>query len=61
MNVKFGVHTGLQHTSIDDLRELWTRIEALGFDVRGDAERLDRSAVRGVVARDGEFQSGFVL
>ncbi len=32
MNVKFGVHTGLQHTSIADLRELWTRIEALGFD-----------------------------
>jgi F420-dependent oxidoreductase-like protein len=32
VNVKFGVHTGLQHTSIADLRELWTRIEALGFD-----------------------------
>jgi F420-dependent oxidoreductase-like protein len=32
MNVKFGVHTGLQHTSIAELRELWPRIEALGFD-----------------------------
>ncbi len=32
MKVKFGVHTGLQHTSIADLRELWARIEALGFD-----------------------------
>jgi F420-dependent oxidoreductase-like protein len=26
------VHTGLQHTSIAELTELWTRIEALGFD-----------------------------
>ena len=32
MDVRFGVHTGLQHTSVDDLRDLWTRIEALGFD-----------------------------
>ena len=32
MDVKFGVHTGLQHTSIAELRELWARIEALGFD-----------------------------
>jgi len=27
-----GVHTGLQRTSIADLRDLWTRIEAAGFD-----------------------------
>src|SRR5215211_4986030 len=27
-----GVHTGLQRTSIADLRDLWTRIETLGFD-----------------------------
>jgi F420-dependent oxidoreductase-like protein len=26
------VHTGLQHTSIPELRELWTRIETIGFD-----------------------------
>jgi F420-dependent oxidoreductase-like protein len=32
MSVRFGVHTGLQHTSIAELRELWARIEALGFD-----------------------------
>ena len=32
MNVRFGVHAGLQHTSIAELRELWTRLEALGFD-----------------------------
>lgn len=28
----FGVHTGLQNTTIDDLRGLWARVEALGFD-----------------------------
>lgn len=28
----FGVHTGLQNTSIDELRDLWTRIEDHGFD-----------------------------
>ncbi len=28
----FGVHTGLQNTTIDELRDLWTRIEDLGFD-----------------------------
>ena len=32
MTVRFGVHTGLQHTSIDDLQPLWRRIEELGFD-----------------------------
>jgi F420-dependent oxidoreductase-like protein len=28
----FGVHTGLQNTTITELRDLWTRIEDLGFD-----------------------------
>lgn len=28
----YGVHTGLQHTSVDELRALWRRIEDLGFD-----------------------------
>ena len=28
----FGVHTGLQNTTIDELRDLWTRIEDHGFD-----------------------------
>jgi F420-dependent oxidoreductase-like protein len=32
MDVRFGVHTGLQHTNTDELRELWSRIETLGFD-----------------------------
>ena len=29
---RFGVHTGLQHTTAGELRLLWKRIEALGFD-----------------------------
>ena len=28
----FGVHTGLQNTTIAELRDLWTRIEDQGFD-----------------------------
>ena len=32
MDVRFGVHTGLQHTTIAELRDLWARIEAIGFD-----------------------------
>lgn len=28
----YGVHTGLQHTTTDELVELWRQIEALGFD-----------------------------
>ena len=28
----FGVHTGLQNTSVDELRAGWRRIEELGFD-----------------------------
>lgn len=27
----FGVHAGLQHTTADELRSVWRRIEALGF------------------------------
>ena len=30
--MRFGVHTGLQQTTADDLRSLWRRIEDLGFD-----------------------------
>lgn len=28
----YGVHTGLQHTTMDELVDLWQRIESLGFD-----------------------------
>lgn len=31
-NVRFGVHTGLQHTSYEALRPLWNRIDTIGFD-----------------------------
>ena len=27
----YGVHTGLQNTTVDELRSLWRRIEALGY------------------------------
>ena len=30
--MRFGVHTGLQNTSIAELRDLWHRIEAHGFE-----------------------------
>ena len=30
--MKFGVHTGLQNTTIGELQSLWRRIEDLGFD-----------------------------
>lgn len=29
---RFGVHTGLQHTSVAELQSLWQTIEQLGFD-----------------------------
>jgi F420-dependent oxidoreductase-like protein len=32
MTVRFGVHTGLQNTSLRELVPLWQRIEELGFD-----------------------------
>jgi F420-dependent oxidoreductase-like protein len=32
MDVRFGVHTGLQHTNTAELQDLWRRIETLGFD-----------------------------
>jgi len=31
MAITFGVHTGLQNTTTDELRALWHRIEDLGF------------------------------
>jgi F420-dependent oxidoreductase-like protein len=32
MTTRFGVHAGLQNTTVDELRDLWRRIEELGFD-----------------------------
>lgn len=30
--MRFGVHTGLQHCTTDELRSLWRHVEALGFE-----------------------------
>jgi F420-dependent oxidoreductase-like protein len=30
--VRFGVHTGLQHTTVDELRALWRTVEDHGYD-----------------------------
>lgn len=30
--VRFGVHAGLQNTTVDELASLWVRVEELGFD-----------------------------
>jgi len=43
---RFGVHTGLQHTSVAELHELWARIEELGFDW----DAIVDLKVRGIVA-----------
>jgi F420-dependent oxidoreductase-like protein len=32
MSPSFGVHTGLQHTTVDELRGLWRNAEEAGFD-----------------------------
>jgi len=32
MTTRFGVHAGLQNTTVEELRNLWRRIEELGFD-----------------------------
>jgi F420-dependent oxidoreductase-like protein len=32
MSPSFGVHAGLQNTTVDELRSIWTRAEDLGFD-----------------------------
>jgi len=32
VDVRFGVHAGLQNTSLAELQDLWRRIEELGFD-----------------------------
>ncbi len=32
MRIRFGVHTGLQNTTVAELKSLWARVEELGFD-----------------------------
>jgi F420-dependent oxidoreductase-like protein len=62
MDVRFGVHAGLQHTNTDELRDLWSRIEALGFewisiwdhfyaaDATGDPHSLEASTCHTALA-----------
>ncbi|HVF75207.1 MAG TPA: TIGR03560 family F420-dependent LLM class oxidoreductase [Acidimicrobiales bacterium] len=58
----FGVHTGLQRTTVDELVALWQRIESLGFgwisiwdhfyaaDMTGDADCLEAVAAHAALA-----------
>jgi len=32
VRIRFGVHTGLQNTTVAELKSLWARVEELGFD-----------------------------
>ncbi|HUR76721.1 MAG TPA: TIGR03560 family F420-dependent LLM class oxidoreductase [Acidimicrobiales bacterium] len=60
----YGVHTGLQHTSIDELRQLWQRIEAAGYqwisvwdhfyaaDLTGDPTCLEAVAAHAALASE---------
>ena len=65
MTTRFGVHAGLQNTTVEELRNLWRRIEELGFDwisiwdhfyaARGgddDAECLEAVATHAALACD---------
>ena len=55
--MKFGVHTGLQNTSTDELQALWRRIEAAGFEW---ISIWDHFYSADPTVRDGETSSGSV-
>src|SRR4051794_4451476 len=58
----YGVHTGLQHTTIDELVDLWHRIEAAGYGwisiwdhfyaavMTGDADCMEAVAAHAALA-----------
>jgi F420-dependent oxidoreductase-like protein len=60
----YGVHTGLQHTTMDELRDLWHRIEAAGYgwisvwdhfyaaDLTGDPTCLEAVAAHAALASE---------
>src|ERR1043165_5369967 len=62
----YGVHTGLQHTTMDELRDLWHRIEAAGYgwisvwdhfyaaDLTGDPTCLEAVAAHAALACETE-------
>jgi F420-dependent oxidoreductase-like protein len=54
--VQFGVHTGLQNTTTDELRALWRRIEGHGFDWISIWDHF--YAADATVSRDGTTTSG---
>jgi F420-dependent oxidoreductase-like protein len=56
--VRFGVHTGLQNTTTDELRALWRRIEAHGFDWISIWDHF--YAADATVTREGTTSSGSV-
>jgi F420-dependent oxidoreductase-like protein len=39
-DIRFGVHSGPQHTSYEDYRDVWQRAEALGFDWVSDFDHF---------------------
>jgi F420-dependent oxidoreductase-like protein len=39
-DIRFGVHSGPQHTSFDDYRDLWVRCEELGFEWVSDFDHF---------------------
>ena len=53
--MKFGVHTGLQNTTTDELRALWHRIEDHGFEW---ISIWDHFYAADATIRDGETTSG---
>jgi F420-dependent oxidoreductase-like protein len=62
----YGVHTGLQHTSVEELVELWHRIEAAGYgwisvwdhfyaaDLTGDPTCLEAVSMHALLAAETE-------
>ena len=56
--VRFGVHTGLQNTTTDELRAVWRRIEDHGFEWISIWDHF--YAADATVARDGTTSSGSV-
>jgi len=53
--VRFGVHTGLQSCTTDELRALWRQAEALGF---GWISIWDHFYAADATIRDGQIESG---
>lgn len=55
--MRFGVHTGLQHCTTDELRSLWRHIEELGFEW---ISIWDHFYAADATIRDGRIETGSV-